>query len=44
MEVSLAGGAGTVKLDPSGVAVSGPTVTSTGATLNEVTGGLVKIN
>jgi type VI secretion system secreted protein VgrG len=44
VEVALAGGAGTVKLDPAGVAVAGPKVSSMGEQLNEVTGGLVKIN
>ncbi|MFY2556569.1 type VI secretion system Vgr family protein [Corallococcus terminator] len=44
VEVSLAGGASTVKLDPGGVAVSGRKVSSAGAELNEITGGLVKIN
>ena len=44
VEVSLAGGAGTVKLDAAGVTVSGPTVSSSAAALNEITGAMVKIN
>lgn len=44
VEVALAGGTGMVKLDPEGVAVSGPKVSSAGATVNEITGGMVKIN
>jgi type VI secretion system secreted protein VgrG len=44
VEVSLAGGAGTVKLDPAGAAMSGPKVSSSAGALNEVTGAVVKIN
>ncbi|ATB35058.1 VgrG protein [Cystobacter fuscus] len=44
VEVCLAGGAGTVKLDMAGAAVSGPKVSSSAAALNEVTGAIVKIN
>ena len=43
-ELSLTGGAGTVKLDPAGVAVSGPKLTSAAASLHEISGSIVKVN
>jgi type VI secretion system secreted protein VgrG len=43
-QIKIAGGASTVEVAPSGVSSSGPKVSSSAQTINEITGLLVKIN
>ena len=43
-EVSLSGGGGAMKLDPTGAAISGQKLTSSAQATNEITGAIVKIN